>query len=147
MTATRRKRLQLAGALTLVLSGTACGGLQTTSAASCTGPYLNDQLPSGAFRGPARTVSPGDTLTIYGHWYTSTCNDTGGHDPLQPLRPVHLTLHLPDGSIEPLGRFTPSGPDMGFATTVHIPAGSSPGTATVDDGRKYPATYKFEIKK
>ena len=111
------------------------------------GPYLNDQPPSGAFRGPTPTVAPGDTLTIYGHWYTSTCNDTGGHAPLVPLQPVHLSLTLPGGAVEPLGTFTPAGQDMGFSTTVLVPAGTPVGTATVIDDREYPATYPFEIGK
>jgi hypothetical protein len=58
------------------------------SSASCTGPYLDDQPPTGSHGAPAPTVGPGDDLTIYGHWYTSTCNDTGSdHDPLTVLPP------------------------------------------------------------
>ncbi len=48
-------------------------------------------------------MAPGDTITIYGHWYTTTCNDTGGHDPLRPPPLVHLTLRLPGGVVEDLG--------------------------------------------
>lgn len=139
--------MRLAGALAVVLSVTACGGLQTTSATSCTGPYLNDQPPSGAFRAATRTVSPGHRLTIYGHWYTSTCNDTGGHDPLKPLQPVHLTLTLPGSSVVPLGPFTPTGPDMGFSAEVRIPTGTPSGVATVSDDREFPATYEFRVQK
>lgn len=96
-------------------------------------------------RQPTPTVGPGETLTIYGHWYTSTCNDTGGHDPLVPLQPVQLSLTLPGGAVESLGTFTPSGQDMGFSTRVLVPAGTPAGTAKVSDAREYPATYEFEI--
>ena len=123
------------------------GSIETGSglAASCVGPYLNDQPPSGVFRGPLLTVSPGDTVTIFGHWYTSTCNDTGGHDPLVPLAPVHLTLTLPGWAVKPLGMFTPGGEDMGFSTTVQVPADATPGIAYVRDDREYPATYEFKV--
>ncbi len=39
------------------------------SNASCVGPYLDDQPPSGQHGAPAPTASSGDTLTIYGHSY------------------------------------------------------------------------------
>jgi len=127
--------------------GNTAPDLNGTASASCVGPYLNDQPPSGPFRGAIPTVRPGGTIRIYGHWYTSTCNDTGGHDPLEPLRPVHLILTLPGGAVEPLGEFTPGGRHMGFSTRVHIPAGAPAGSATVSDDREYPATYGFEIGK
>ncbi len=137
-------------ASTLVLLCAACGGSspsRDTSSASCVGPYLNNQPPtaSASFRGPVPTVSPGGAITIYGHWYTSTCNDTGGHDPLKPLPPVHLTLTLPGEQLEPLGEFSPGGRDMGFSTEVRVPPGTPAGTATVRDDRQYPATYKFKV--
>ena len=126
----------------------ACGGSSSsgeTSSASCVAPYLNDQPPSGSFRGPVPTVSPEDAITIYGHWYTSTCNDTGGDDPLKPLPPVHLTLTLPGGEPEALGQFSPGGRDMGFSTEVRVPAGTPAGTATIRDDRQHPAIYKFKV--
>lgn len=142
-----QRRARPLGAFTLMIACAACGGVPTTSAASCVGPHLNDQPPGGAFRGPTPTVNAGETLTIYGHWYTSTCNDTGGHAPLVPLPPVHLTLTLPGGAVEPLGTFTPAGQDLGFSTTVVVPAGTPAGTAKVSDDRVYPATYEFETGK
>ncbi len=126
----------------------ACSGSAVTtgdSSASCVGPYLDDQPPMGAFGGPLPTVSPGDTVSIHGHWYTETCNDTGGHEPLKPLPPVHLTVTFPDGEVQDLGPLYPHGPDMGFATKVHVPADAPPGTATVSDDRRYPAKYEFMI--
>jgi hypothetical protein len=143
-----RRPLRLVSASVLVLLCAACGGVRAasgTSGASCLAPYLNDQSSSGAVRGPVPTVSPGDALTIYGHWYTSTCNDTGGNDPLRPLAPVRLTLTLPGGAVERLGTFKPRGDDMGFSTTVHIPEGTPEGTAKVHDDRDHPATYRFKI--
>jgi hypothetical protein len=116
-----------------------------TSNASCVGPYLNDQPPSGPFRGPTPTVSPGDTIVIYGHWYTSTCNDSGGHDPLEPLPQVHLTVTLPGGAVEKLGEFKARGRDMGFSAALDVPAGTPAGTATVRDDQRYPETYKFQV--
>jgi hypothetical protein len=41
-------------------------------------------------------------LKVYGHWYTSTCDGTGGHESLKPLPPVRLTLTLPGGEVEHL---------------------------------------------
>lgn len=149
-------RIHLFAATSLVILCMGCGGGATdangtseangTSNASCVGPYLNDQPPSGPFRGPVPTVRPGATITIYGHWYTSTCNDIGGeHDPLKPLPPVHLTLALPGGEEQALGEVNPSGRDMGFSIVVHVPAGTRTGTATVRDDQRYPATYKFKV--
>jgi len=138
----------------MVLLCAACGGPSAdgtsnangTSSASCVGPYLNDQPPDGPFSGPVPIVAPGSTITIYGHWYTSTCNDTGGHDPLAPLHPVHLTLTLPSGDVDELGVFDPDGHDMGFSTEAHVPAATPAGTATVRDDRQPMATYEFEIR-
>ncbi len=138
----------LIGVLAPVLLCAGCGGpplTAGTSEASCVGPYLNDQPPSGPFSGQTPTVSPRSAIMIYGHWYTGTCNDTGGHDPLKPLPPVHLTLTLPGGAAEALGEFNAQGPDLGFSTTVEVPAGTPAGTATVRDDQPHPATYTFKI--
>jgi hypothetical protein len=128
-----------------VLSPTPGGSSGGTSSASCVGPYLNDQPPSGPFRAPAPIVSPGDTLTLHGHWYTTTCNDTGGDDPLKPMRPVHLTLTWPGGAVERLGALSPAGVDMGFSATVRVPAGTPAGIARVHDDRPGAPTYRFHI--
>ena len=143
-------RVRLAGTLALVFLAAACGdsGGMGGAAASCVGPYLNDQPPTGSFRGPTPTVNPGGTLTVYGHWYTSTCNDTPSHDasPLRPLE-VRLILTLPGGAVKDLGSFTPAGKDMGFSTAVHIPEGTPAGTASISDDQKFPRTYKFTVGK
>jgi hypothetical protein len=147
---TVRRHLQLIGAPAVLLLCAACGSQVTgggTSNASCVGPYLDDQPPTGVFGGPHRTVAPGDSITIHGHWYTNTCNDTGGHDPLEPLAPVHLILTLPGGTAKELGTFDPGGPDMGFSTAVHVPAATPAGTATIRDDRQDPATYRFEVSR
>ena len=147
-------RLPLLGASALLLLCAACvgpsqanGGSDANgdSSASCVAPYLNDQPPSGPFSGPVPTVSPGATITIHGHWYTSTCNDTGGDELLKPLPPVHLTLTLPGGAVQDLGEFNPIDPDMGFSTEVQVPATTQAGTATVSDDQEMPATYEFKI--
>lgn len=115
------------------------------SAASCVAPYLDDQ-PPGRGRGAATpTLAPGGVLTIYGHWYTSTCNDTGGDDPLVPLPPVRLVVDLPDGTVVHLGPFTPKGQDLGFSADVPLPAGTPAGEATVRDDQEVPATFAFAI--
>ena len=137
-------------ALVLAGCGAASGGGSGgggRAAASCVGPYLDDQPPGAAVRGAAApaTVAPGATVTIHGHWYTSTCNDTGGHDPLKPLPPVRLTLTLPGGQVQQLGEFTPGGPDLGFSSPVQIPAGAARGTATVADDRDPQASYAFQV--
>ncbi len=87
----------------------------------------------------------GDSVEIYGHWYTSTCNDTCRNDPLVPLPDVELTLTLPGGQPQRLGRFTPAGQDFGFNVTVHIPETARPGTATIKDDRSPPAVYRFQV--
>jgi hypothetical protein len=136
----------LGGASALLLLATACGGSPGTRGAenaSCVGPYLNDQPPTGAFRGPVPTVRPGDTITVYGHRYTTTCNDTGGDDPQEPLPPVRLTVTLPGGVAQPLGEFTPAGDDLGFSTMVDVPANTPAGTATVRDDLQH--TYTFSV--
>lgn len=114
--------------------------------ASCVAPYLNDQPPTGSYKSRARTVRPGQTITVYGHWYTATCNDTGSHSQLKPLPPVKLTLILPGGKIEHLGRRRAGGRDMGFSIRVRIPNHTEQGAAKVTDDRKpFPATYKFQV--
>jgi hypothetical protein len=155
----RRTRLLGASGL-LLLCAAACGGPSHANStpdenaapdtdghasASCVAPYLNDQPPGGPFRGPVATVNPGSTITIYGHWYTSTCNDTGGNDPLRPLSPVHLTLTLPGGDVQELGVFNPSGEDMGFSTRVQVPQATEAGIATVRDDQQHPAIYRFKV--
>jgi len=141
-------RALLIGVMAPLLLCAGCGGpplTAGTSGASCVGPYLNDQPPSGSSVGRLRPSAPGSAITIYGHWYTSTCNDTGGHDHLKPLAPVHLTLTLPGGAAKALGEFNADGPDMGFSTAVEVPAGTPAGTATVRDDQAQPATYEFKI--
>ncbi len=113
--------------------------------ASCAGPYLDAVPPNTATAPPVAMVDPGDSVTVYGHWYTSTCNDTGGRDPLEPLAPVHLKLTLPDGTTRDLGSFTPSGLDMGFRAVVRIPRRIPAGLATISDDRENPARYKVQI--
>lgn len=110
----------------VVLSCAECSDPAVTdddSASSCVGPYLDDQPPSGTFRAPTPTVAPGDQLTIYGHWCTDTCNDTGdgGSSMPMPMPMVRLTLTLPDGAVEEHGQFEPHGRDMGFSTDVSVP--------------------------
>lgn len=145
-----RPRLQILAAAILMFLCAACGGRSATDAngtsgASCVAPYLDGQPPGDPIRGAVPTVGPGATITIYGHWYTSTCNDSGGDDPLRPLPPVHLTLSLPGGDAQQLGEFHPSGEDMGFSVGVRVPAEAMSGTATVRDDQQYPATFSFRV--
>ncbi len=144
---TWRLPVSTVGVLIVMVSGAACGVSQGgTSAASCAGPQLDDRPPGRYYtHPPTPSVHPGDELVVYGHWYTSTCNDTGRHDPLRPLPPVKLTLTLPGGRVEPVGTFTPAGSDMGFHTSVQIPVDSAAGTATLSDDREPPATYAIEV--
>lgn len=95
--------------------------------------------------GPTPTVGPGASITIYGHWYTSTCNDTGQQDPLQALPPVHLVVTLPGGVVQDLGEFTPEGADMGFSAVVRVPATTPTGTASIHDDRSPEATFMFAV--
>jgi hypothetical protein len=126
-------------------STTEVSDANTGASASCVGPYLDDQPPSGTFMGPMPTVTPGATITVYGHWYTSTCNDTGGHDPLKPLPPVHLTLAWPDGDEQRLGPFRPGGDDLGFSVAVRVPATTRPGIARLHDDRQPAASFAFKV--
>lgn len=139
--------------LVLVPLLVACVGLEDKAGpvgrdgnAACEGPSLSDQPPDGRHDAPPPTVRPGTTIEIYGHGYTSTCNDTGGHDPLEPLPDVELTLTLPGGKTQSLGRHSPGGPDLGFKAVIRIPSGTRTGTAMIsDDRRPYPATFRFQI--
>lgn len=145
----RRRRLTGAAVLTALLAAclVACGSGSTgSSEASCAGPYLDDQPPNGQYGGAAPTASPGETLSIHGHGYTFTCNDTGGDDSVKPMAPVHLTLTLPGGQTMLLGEFTPHGRDMGFYARVHLPAAAQAGTATIHDDQTYPETFRFKVR-
>lgn len=135
-------------ASSVALAAAACAGTSSAGGgnASCVGPFLDDQPPGGAFRGPMPTVRPGGTIVVHGHWYTDTCNDTGQHDPLAPLPPVHLTVRWPDGAVLDLGSFRPAGRDMGFSTEVHVPADVAAGRATVSDHRDPGATFAFRVR-
>lgn len=139
------RRRWIAGGLSLLSLLTACGSSQGSSDASCVGPYVDDQSPTGTYGAPPPTVSSGGKLRLYGHWYTSTCNDTGGNASLKPLPPVRLTINLPGGSVMHVGPLTPGGKDMGFSTTVQLPAQTPAGTATVNDNLADATTYKFTI--
>src|SRR6478752_644393 len=81
---------------------------------------------------PAATVSPGDALTLCGHWYANACNDTDhATEVVGPLPAARLTLRLPDGSTRDVGPRTPAGHDLGFSVTVHAPASAKTGPASV----------------
>ena len=116
------------------------------AAASCAAPYLDADPPGTTTSASTVTlVAPGDSVTVFGHWYTSTCNDTGLHDPLEPLPPVHLTLTFPSGRATDLGVFTPSGPDLGFTATFRIPPGTRPGLVRISDDQEHPSVYKVRV--
>lgn len=123
-------------------------------------PYLDARSPADEARartlpvGPTPHVKPGGSIVLYGHWYATTCNDTGvngkmADDPIRPMPPVHLTLTLPDGTTTRLGPFQPGGSDLGFRFEVRVPAGTPAGRATVAEdrhGRKVPhSAYRFVV--
>jgi hypothetical protein len=145
------RRTAWAGVLVAVLCA-GCGkpsgsthGSTDGSGASCIAPYLDDQPPGGRYGAPEPTVAAGTSLTVYGHWYTSTCNDAGQGDPVRALPPVHVSLTLPGGAAREVGTFSPSGQDLGFSFRIHVPADTPPGTATLHDDQEHPATYAFEV--
>ena len=141
----RAARLVASVALLAVLG--ACANSTSGGASSCIGPYIDDQGPNGTYGSPAATVSPGDALTLYGHWYANACNDNNHATAVVgPLPPVRLTLHLPDGSTRDLGPRTPAGHDLGFSVTVHVPASAKTGPASVSDDRTPAATYRFVVQ-
>ena len=126
---------------------TACDAGSSGANASCVGPYLDAHPPGERPGGPPPSVRAGGDLTVYGHWFTSTCNDTGqDHEPVRPLPPDTLTLTLPGarpGGSVPLGTFTPEGDELGFAVTIHIPAHTPTGVARVADGEG--RTFRFHV--
>lgn len=124
----------------------ACTGVSAGAGASCVSPYLDDQDPHGTYGAPAATATAGGVLTVYGHWYTSTCIDTNhGKDDPEPLRPVRLTLTLPDSSVHDLGSFTPTGEDSGFHVVVRVPRTTVPGSASIRDNREPSAVHRFTV--
>jgi hypothetical protein len=135
----------LAGSVALVGCGAGTGSGGGDGAASCVGPYLDDQPAGGRFGAPPPTVAPGDSLEVHGHWYTDTCNDTGQDDPVTPLPDVRLTVTFPGGGTAELGPFTPAGRDLGFTATVEVPEDARPGAVVVRDDRDPGATYRFRV--
>lgn len=132
----------------------ACGGSRATdgattgTSASCVAPYVDstapDASPASAAGDQGEEVAPGGSITLYAHWYTTTCNDTGGDDPLRPMAPVRLTVTYPSGVVQHLGPFTPASRDMGFSARVDVPDRTPRGVATVrDDQQDRP--YRFEV--
>ena len=110
----------------------ACANSTSREAASCIAPYIDDQGPNGTYGSPAATVSPGDALTLCGHWYANACNDTDhATEVVGPLPAARLTLRLPDGSTREVGPRTPAGHELGFSVTVHAPASAKTGPASV----------------
>lgn len=124
-------------------SGPGSGG--DGAAASCVGPYVDASPPDGRYGAPPPMVAPGAEVTLYGHWYTSACNDTSGlDDPVVPLPDVTLTVTWPDGRTSELGPYAPGGSDMGFTAALTVPPDVPAGTATVSDGRGGPG-YTFTV--
>jgi hypothetical protein len=123
------------------------------SSAGCYGPWLDDDAvgepPDGPPSDTVVTISPGETVKVYGHGYTSTCNDTGGDSDLRPLGPVSLTVSLPGGGGLQLGEFTPrvEKTDVGFVVSVSVPGGTPSGAAVVSDDRSPATTYRFTVKR
>lgn len=120
--------------------------------ASCVGPFLaswSPEHPAKTAKPPPKTFEPGESVDVYGHWYTSTCNDTNhDNDPLVPLPDVTLTVTLPGGNPIHLGPFAPAGSDMGFHAHFTIPAGTPSGQGTVIDDSQPTntwATYEFNV--
>ena len=137
-----------AAALLLLATGTACGATGGGNTdASCAQPYLDARPPGGTYGpdGSVPSVPAGSTIRVYGHWFTTTCNDTGGHAPLEPMDPVRLELTLPGGSTRDLGTFTPSGDDLGFSTVVEVPAGTPEGRAGVGTTSGEGAPFVFTV--
>jgi hypothetical protein len=131
----------------LVCAGCGLPDRAGSANASCVGPRLGDEPAGSTSLDRARALAPGEAVTVYGLWYTSTCNDTSGDaGPLVPLPPVHLALELPGASVDDLGEFTPSGDDMGFSVLVRVPAGTPAGIAVVHDDRQPAAEYRFEVR-
>ena len=124
----------------------ACSTFAGGTSNSCVSPYLDDQPPTGTYGAPAATVRAGNDLTLYGHWYTSTCDDIDpGRRDLAPLAPVRLTLTLANGVVKDLGAFTPAGQDVGFTVVIRLPYPTPAGTASVRDDGNPPAVYRFTI--
>jgi hypothetical protein len=117
------------------------------AAASCVGPYLDDQPPAGRYGVPPPTVAPGETLVVYGHWYTRTCNDTGHYRTPKPMPDVTLTVQFPDGRTTTLGPYPPHGRNMGFRATIRVPADMASGTVRLSDDQAYPFTYRFRVRR
>lgn len=140
--------------LLVALLGAACAGTSSDSpgdagggggaAASCVGPYVDDQPPGGRYGVPPPTVAPGGSVTLYGHWYTSTCDDTGQDEPDVPRPDVTLTVTWADGRRTELGPYAPGGADVGFAAVLVVPLGVPAGTVSVTDGRGGPG-YTFTV--
>lgn len=124
----------LCGCLVIAVCG--CGGVTTSSGASCAAPWLTTVRPDRTGRpGPGMTrrnairVSPGQTLRVYGYGY-QTCHDTNHQPPASPFS--GLKVFVTQGHNRQTLGLVSAQQHGDFSTAVHLPAGLRPGPATVD---------------
>jgi len=107
--------------LTLVATTSGCtGGMGGNAAASCVGPQVSVSSVS---------VSPGETVTVFGKWLHSGCDDGSGEEE-QPYSDVAVLFLQADRSIE-LARVDATGDRSTATIDVSIPADAPPGAAAL----------------
>lgn len=121
----RRKLPLKALGLFLIVMGTTCiEAAERVTTPQRTARAVPQRSASEPFRATTPTVAPSEGSPSTGTRTPTPANDTGSDEPLAPLRPVLLTLTLPDGTVTELGEFEPHGDDMGFSTRVSVPPGT-----------------------
>ena len=134
-----------------MLSGCTGASSPGGSGGSCAAPWLAT-LPNATFTHPRPgdtrrdpiTVSPGQTLPIYGHW-CQTCQDNNGAPPTRPF--TRLTVFVTQGhSRQAVASVSARNPNGKFAVTIQVPSRLQRGPAIVETSQPVEGPLFLQVR-